>query len=822
MKRAWTKKVKSLPSGAIAGDALERQLQPYPKVKVRIFRTSAAMIGLTVSIGTPNLLLTQAAPVPEGVSSANPIKDSAALETIQNPPIIAHYQVIPVEEITPQQAIVLPSYERSTERRVVAKKVAAPSYERTTPVIKPSTAEPSFSPQLQPSSQIAAQAPVVKPDVRELLRQHKQTISLEQVQAVAPPVAAATPSPTSRLIARLKANKKIEISRERAIEIAPNQNEADSRTLAAQPEVAVNPDANSAWTAKQRLLVERLKTSQNPAPLNNENAAQVFSNPELGQSTTATSQPTGELSAPSVVVSTPEQAPTVAATSENREFAAQPLADTTVVPTTETKVGEEEKLATFSQESAQPSPATTLTPESSTQLQPVFVLPEASVALEQEVAPPTEVEKVDEQQVASQNTPAADEVVENTTPAPEVVTSVNEPIIVSSLTTTEYQVKPGDTLTTIATAHRLSLPEITNFNHLPNPDLLLVDQRLKIPALTSMKTQANVAVLPPIEKVEPQIEANSLTAPALQPVNKVALISTEQKLVQTLPASAYTGVGGSVSEAEAEVKPLEKTALNELQSQYAQNLQNDVQKLQHKYYAQNPTPSSTVSAPVKSDRPVPATIKPSLNSGDEPINPDFRVAQTSQDLKPVPQKRLLNKVKYPVPATVRGRVATAPINADNSTEFATQQVTPELPPLAPALNYLPQPNNVPFNGYIWPARGALTSKYGWRWGRMHRGIDIAAPVGTPIFAAAPGVVIKSGWNKGGYGNLVDIQHADGTLTRYAHNYRLLVQPGQFVEQGQQISLMGNTGRSTGPHLHFEVHPGGKGAVNPIALLPKVR
>jgi len=88
--------------------------------------------------------------------------------------------------------------------------------------------------------------------------------------------------------------------------------------------------------------------------------------------------------------------------------------------------------------------------------------------------------------------------------------------------------------------------------------------------------------------------------------------------------------------------------------------------------------------------------------------------------------------------------------------------------------------------------------------------------------AATGVVIKSGWNKGGYGNLVDIQHADGSLTRYAHNYKLWVQPGQFVAQGQHISDMGSTGRSTGPHLHFEVHPGGKGAVNPIALLPKIR
>jgi murein DD-endopeptidase MepM/ murein hydrolase activator NlpD len=93
-----------------------------------------------------------------------------------------------------------------------------------------------------------------------------------------------------------------------------------------------------------------------------------------------------------------------------------------------------------------------------------------------------------------------------------------------------------------------------------------------------------------------------------------------------------------------------------------------------------------------------------------------------------------------------------------------------------------------------------TSGYGWRWGRMHRGIDIAGPVGTPIMAAASGVVVRSGWNSGGYGNLVDIRHADGSMTRYAHNSRLLVREGQQVRQGQQIAEMGSTGFSTGPHV----------------------
>ncbi|NJK27720.1 MAG: M23 family metallopeptidase, partial [Coleofasciculaceae cyanobacterium SM2_3_26] len=91
----------------------------------------------------------------------------------------------------------------------------------------------------------------------------------------------------------------------------------------------------------------------------------------------------------------------------------------------------------------------------------------------------------------------------------------------------------------------------------------------------------------------------------------------------------------------------------------------------------------------------------------------------------------------------------------------------------------------------------LTSGYGPRWGRMHKGIDIAAPVGTPIVAAAAGVVTYSRWNSGGYGNLVIIRHPDGSSTRYAHNSRLLVREGQEVDQGQLISEMGSTGFSTG-------------------------
>lgn len=149
-----------------------------------------------------------------------------------------------------------------------------------------------------------------------------------------------------------------------------------------------------------------------------------------------------------------------------------------------------------------------------------------------------------------------------------------------------------------------------------------------------------------------------------------------------------------------------------------------------------------------------------------------------------------------------------------------EMVSPDLPQLYPPDQYLPNSNGGTFNGYIWPAKGVLTSGYGWRWGRMHKGIDIAAPIGTPVVAAADGQVLSAGWNSGGYGNLVKLRHFDGSITLYAHNSKIFVRRGQTVSQGQQIAAMGNTGYSTGPHLHFEVRPQSDKAVNPIAFLPR--
>jgi murein DD-endopeptidase MepM/ murein hydrolase activator NlpD len=119
------------------------------------------------------------------------------------------------------------------------------------------------------------------------------------------------------------------------------------------------------------------------------------------------------------------------------------------------------------------------------------------------------------------------------------------------------------------------------------------------------------------------------------------------------------------------------------------------------------------------------------------------------------------------------------------------------------------------SGLIWPVSGTITSTYGPRWGSFHYGIDISAPTGTPVRAAASGRVIVAGW-MGGYGNLIVVDHGNGLATAYAHLSAIWIGGGS-VSQGQGIGAVGCTGSCTGPHLHFEVRVNGS-AVNPMGYL----
>ena len=119
-------------------------------------------------------------------------------------------------------------------------------------------------------------------------------------------------------------------------------------------------------------------------------------------------------------------------------------------------------------------------------------------------------------------------------------------------------------------------------------------------------------------------------------------------------------------------------------------------------------------------------------------------------------------------------------------------------------------------GLIWPVSGPVTSPFGYRWGRLHAGIDIGVPYGTPIHAAASGTVVLAGWT-GGYGNYTCIDHGGGLATCYAHQSSYAVSSGTVVSQGQVIGYVGNTGHSFGAHLHFEVRINGN-PVDPLGYL----
>ncbi|MBE9030028.1 M23 family metallopeptidase [filamentous cyanobacterium LEGE 11480] len=161
---------------------------------------------------------------------------------------------------------------------------------------------------------------------------------------------------------------------------------------------------------------------------------------------------------------------------------------------------------------------------------------------------------------------------------------------------------------------------------------------------------------------------------------------------------------------------------------------------------------------------------------------------------------------------------------------ATSRSPATTPKFSPYHRLLPQPRR-PQAPWRYPIAhaGTITSNFGWRihpisgGRRFHAGLDIAAPTGTPVVATT-GAKVKSAGRKGGYGLTIVLQHWDGrTQTLYGHLSKILVKPGQRIQSGQVIGQVGSTGRSTGPHLHFEVRRRKRGkwlAVNPHPLLKK--
>ncbi len=142
---------------------------------------------------------------------------------------------------------------------------------------------------------------------------------------------------------------------------------------------------------------------------------------------------------------------------------------------------------------------------------------------------------------------------------------------------------------------------------------------------------------------------------------------------------------------------------------------------------------------------------------------------------------------------------------------------PPKQPTAPPLTTVPEQ----YSGAMrWPLDAYIvSSEYGERWGKVHKGMDMAAHVGEPVYSIADGEVIYAGDGLRGYGNVVIVRHDRKTTSLYAHNSELKVKQGDQVTKGALVALLGNTGHSTGPHVHFEIRDGDV-AVNPRNVLPK--
>lgn len=380
----------------------------------------------------------------------------------------------------------------------------------------------------------------------------------------------------------------------------------------------------------------------------------------------------------------------------------------------------------------------------------------------------------------------------------------NPKLITPTSQETVYRVQPGDTLNTIAEAHGISVQALEEANRITDPNMIRVNQSLIIPG-TGSENPSLTSSLPPVPSVKP---VSSPTPVATTQIN-IPTVKPEQ---DSVPAKAIPLSVESVPQAQTEKIRSEFAQIDQVQTTPTQPTQVSIAipveaNVPPANSVEQPEPVQATTIPVEANVTETAPSQPRNSEWDHDRSSIFRRSQQIEAKPPSEQPTIIGTATIPV----------EPYLDDLRIPVGTT-VDPELPTPSNPNQYLPDTPRV-FEGFIWPAKGVLSSGYGRRWGRMHRGIDIAAPVGTPVIAAASGEVISAGWNSGGYGNLVKLKHADGSITFYAHNSRLMVRKGQLIEQGQQIAQMGSTGFSTGPHLHFEIHPNGSGAVNPIAFLP---
>ncbi|HBB33663.1 MAG TPA: hypothetical protein DDZ80_04280 [Cyanobacteria bacterium UBA8803] len=851
MKRTFTRKVKHVPTcAADSFDGLSKLSvgkhpvgAAIPTEVNRRARTSAAMIGLAISMGASGLLL------PQQGDEAMAVEPMAAEPTVTNLPD------------TPETSVSTPEAEES-EVATVSK---SSMHTKAEPALESKSSRP----------------PVVEHKVQE----GQSLWDISQTYKVQPEAIAASNKLESNhvlpagqnlkipsvngIVHQVKAGETVETV-SKSYGVNPTQLQipaavSESGQLSVGESVTVPGKVDDLLKARQDAALDGLKERRNRlndslAEWRSEestNLSELETAPRLPRVTAeatpkvnlppAVLEPNeskGSASEPSVRVPTspvviPVPSPQIAASpTVKSETASQPQLPVVIpVPTPETAASPQGEAQVNNQTQLPvvipvptPDTAASLAVGAQSESRPpssvVIPVPSpGSASSSSEELPPLILPNPGTEPVKTPETAAKPPV-----PQPVVI----EPLAVTPSNNT-YRVKPGDTLDAIARRYGLSRSELIQANGLNNPNLIRVNQQLRIPGSQSTETGVEtVALLPGIttksDNVASAQEQRVFGAPTLvvptvpnpaTPVVPTVLQSQPRSVTPRVVAQSTVGVDAQAN-SRVVVEAKRNQSVNSETDPYVERLRADILRMREEYRRQRTTGETSATANIA----VPAVpVVSSVENRATPsrTNPEFNPKRYEQETQ-----QASIPIEVPPPASTsqtsqRQLMAVAPAPAESYNPMLQtpvgQRVSPELPPLSAPDMYLPD-SPARFNGYIWPSKGVLTSGYGMRWGRMHKGIDIAAPIGTPIVAAAPGVVVTAGWNSGGYGNLVEIQHPDGSLTLYAHNNRILVRRGQEVAQGQQISEMGSTGYSTGPHLHFEVHPGGRGAVNPMAFLPR--
>lgn len=805
MKRAFPQKVKPVTSRAMSelerlsqalasdAEAWDEQKQVLPEAPRRRARTSAAMIGLALSMGASHLLLPQQ---DDGAMAAEPMATEPSTVGLADAPV--------APSVPEDQAVAFSFPESSSTTHSVREgqtlwqiaslyQVDVNDLASLNGLTPDTLLYPGQTLKLPAPSEVAYATYAMSPTVSDV----QPSPAADELEAPEPP-AAEVPVETVETAAegldsQLKAEQEVALADLKQKSNALKSSLADLKSLS-QSEAASSSTAPS--------FVE-------PSAESSIEAAADVSEPSIPEDTEIASRSTA-VEIP--VMTLPERAS--ASSSETLESLARSY---------------------------------TVAPEKADSLQTATSLvPAAPKAAEQEVAvetaEPEETKAIASEEVSVPTVPSLAVAIAPQQAETSVTMAQPETVVDA------YRVNSGDTLSAIARQYGVSQSELIAFNGIDNPNLIKVDQVLRIPQ-QSVETPFSVATAAP----QPITIASAAPIPVL---DEAAEAEAQKSASPELPLVVGLTPAAPAEEATAEeglqvaTAPISRPAVAQPEDQsvpqfgaetqldsYTEGLRAEIIRLREKYQGQKDgsVTVATRNEPVAEPQTVAvSTSNDAASLGGSRVNPEFKPNQYTNGLQAEirnlrEQKASSNQtssqsVTIPVnpPAASQEQVIAAAnvgsASYDPIVKTAIgQSVSPQLPPLAAADTYLPK-ESATFKGYIWPAEGVLTSGYGYRWGRMHRGIDIAAPVGTPVVAAAPGVVITSGWNDGGYGNLVEIQHPDGSITLYAHNNRNLVRVGQQVDQGQQIAEMGSTGYSTGPHSHFEIHPSGQGAVNPLALL----